>query len=104
MADVSGSCLECGGTIEISAKQRFRDWCWTWSEGTSCPHCGALAVVDGPGLLPDDVRAQLLEKEPAALRVTKVSITLLAQLKSVFKLRPIDLLALKRQLPGILVT
>jgi hypothetical protein len=84
--------------------QRLVEGRFRWYEYRDCPRCGSRLMIDGHGLLPHELRAQILAAGWWWLLVVDEgsSVPLLAFLKRRFSLeddRP-RLLELRQRLPG----
>jgi DNA-directed RNA polymerase subunit RPC12/RpoP len=96
-------CGQCGSVLTVDVPQRLVEGRFRWYEYCHCPRCGSRLMIDGHGLLPHDLRAQILAAGWWLLAVDEASsVPLLAFLKRRFSLdddRP-RLLDLRQPLPG----
>jgi hypothetical protein len=96
-------CGQCGSTLSVDVPQRLVEGRFRWSEYCDCPCCGSRLMIDGHGLLPHDLRAQILAAGWWLLVVDEASsVPLLAFLKRRFSLDDDRqrLLELRQRLPG----
>jgi hypothetical protein len=53
-------CGQCGSALSVDVPQRLVEGRFRWSEYCDCTCCGSRLLIDGHGLLPHDLRAQIL--------------------------------------------
>src|SRR5262249_28432972 len=53
-------CGQCGSPLSVDVPQRLVEGRFRWYEYRDCPRCGSRLMIDGHGLLPHDLRAQIL--------------------------------------------
>src|SRR5687767_6472095 len=103
MAQIAHTCHDCGHEGSATLRQRITGSGLAWSVSFRCPQCGNDEEIDGQGLPPAEMRAEILAQDGVwelVLVDAANALEALGRLRREMRLSMADMARMKRRIPG----